>query len=643
MTTTNDKLNIVIHDDHVNATIYNETQLVEVVEKSQLINATCLYIRYMSPGYYNSIEYPKNIFDSLHNLVSLNLSDAGLSQLPDNIFMGLHSLENLMISGEYTELYGFYKKSFAGLTNLKKLNLTMYLRNTSKDKIPNNLFSPLINLRELTICTNNNSCANPEKIKSFPKKLFFPLVNLKILIFRCCAVQKFYPNAFKSLKKLKELTFHSSKIASFPRRLLLPLCSLKKFNIGYNRMPSLPKNIFTRQMNLKKISFYNIDLDILDETIFEPLENLKVLALTQTKLHDLPINIFAPLKHLETLIFDFNGNNTFNYEMIKPLTKLTLLSLKGNNITALPHDCFNSLENLLILDLARNCFENFPEDIFDSLTQLIKLDLSYNKLTTMPKKLIENLVNLIEFNLNDNNITEIADDFFESLTNLQNLYLGTNKLTRLPTSILYCRQLEYFDYSNNEITLDIRFQRFIEAMENYENHDIFKDRQNVHASSIQTSTRESINALFKDPRDCPKDDIIKECLTWDISCLPDLLTYLDDTDVHSTLLVSFYDVFAKVFGRIMKHPNKMDIISRLDEELKESECKCFTGRLTRLVNCLVGFYDDIVISISNSERISAIILSTLDGREMDDELRKVCVDKLKAIDIVDEEIDKWLP
>ena len=179
-------------------------------------------------------------------------------------------------------------------------------------------------------------------------------------------------------------------------------------------------------------------------------------------------------------------------------------------------------------------------------------------------------------------------------------------------------------------------------MQNYKNHGIFKDSQNIHASSIQTSTKQSINTLFKDPYDIPKDDMIKECLTWDISCLPDLLTYLDDTDVHSTLLVSFYDVFVKVFSRIMKHPNKTDIIHRLDEELKESECKCFTGRLTRLVNCLVGFYDDIVISISDSERISAIILSTLDGREMDDELRKVCIDKLKAIDVADEEIEKWV-
>jgi hypothetical protein len=98
-----------------------------------------------------------------------------------------------------------------------------------------------------------------------------------------------------------------------------------------------------------------------------------------------------------------------------------------------------------------------------------------------------------------------------------------------------------------ELTLDIRFQRFIERMQNYNNHGIFTDSQNIHASSIQTSTKQSINALFKDPYDCSKDVITKECITWSISCLPDLLTYLGDTDIHSTLLVSFYDVFVKVF------------------------------------------------------------------------------------------------
>ena len=41
----------------------------------------------------------------------------------------------------------------------------------------------------------------------------------------------------------------------------------------------------------------------------------------------------------------------------------------------------------------------------------------------------------------------------------------------------------------------------------------------------------------------------------------------------------------------------------------ESECMCFTGRFNRLISVLVGFYDDVEINISDSSRISGIIIS----------------------------------
>ena len=42
----------------------------------------------------------------------------------------------------------------------------------------------------------------------------------------------------------------------------------------------------------------------------------------------------------------------------------------------------------------------------------------------------------------------------------------------------------------------------------------------------------------------------------------------------------------------------------MDSELKDSNCKRFTGRLSRLVNCLNGFDEN----ISDNEQISNIIL-----------------------------------
>jgi hypothetical protein len=57
---------------------------------------------------------------------------------------------------------------------------------------------------------------------------------------------------------------------------------------------------------------------------------------------------------------------------------------------------------------------------------------------------------------------------------------------------------------------------------------------------------------------------------------------------------------------------------------------------------LNGYFDDINITISSSERISAIILNILDGREMNDELKEICRKQLKETDFEDEEIEKWI-
>ena len=45
----------------------------------------------------------------------------------------------------------------------------------------------------------------------------------------------------------------------------------------------------------------------------------------------------------------------------------------------------------------------------------------------------------------------------------------------------------------------------------------------------------------------------------------------------------------------------------MDTEMQDAECKCFTGRMSRLVNCLNGFDDRIKIHISDNEQIGNII------------------------------------
>ncbi len=43
--------------------------------------------------------------------------------------------------------------------------------------------------------------------------------------------------------------------------------------------------------------------------------------------------------------------------------------------------------------------------------------------------------------------------------------------------------------------------------------------------------------------------------------------------------------------------------------MNDSICKCFTGRMSRLINCLNGFDDLVEIKISDKEQIGNIIVA----------------------------------
>ena len=74
----------------------------------------------------------------------------------------------------------------------------------------------------------------------------------------------------------------------------------------------------------------------------------------------------------------------------------------------------------------------------------------------------------------------------------------------------------------------------------------------------------------------------------------------------------------------------------------DSSCKCYTGRISRLVNVLVGYYDDVHIRISDTEHISSIILKILDGNEIDDTYKIIIRKELNNAGYDDNIVNKWL-
>ncbi len=313
------------------------------------------------------------------------------------------------------------------------------------------------------------------------------------------------------------------------------------------------------------------------------------------------------------------------------------LNLSYNQLTELPNEIGN-LAQLNCLVLSSNKLTQLPREI-GQLTRLTHLYLSYNQLTQLPKE-IGNLTQLTHLYLHNNQLTELPREI-GNLTQLTHLYLHNNQLTQLPKEIGNLTQLTELDLYNNQLTqlpteignltqlttlvlrrnpientLNPIIQRLLQRMQNKTNQkSIYSDTQNVHSSSIQQSVKVGVHALMN----YYNPEHVLTYLDWielDKKTKEIITEYMDCKDVHTMLDITFKELFIAIVIEMESLSNDLqkEIKQRLNEEMQESECKCFTGRISRLVNCLSGYSDKVKIQISESEEIGNIISVIMEKR-----------------------------
>jgi hypothetical protein len=79
----------------------------------------------------------------------------------------------------------------------------------------------------------------------------------------------------------------------------------------------------------------------------------------------------------------------------------------------------------------------------------------------------------------------------------------------------------------------------------------------------------------------------------------------------------------------------------------DSECKCFTGRITRLVNCLNGLSDLVKINISDNQQIGNIIIIIKEQLENNSNYtierhKELVKNELQERNYADNIINEWL-
>jgi Leucine-rich repeat (LRR) protein len=394
-----------------------------------------------------------------------------------------------------------------------------------------------------------------------------------------------------------------------------------------NNLTFLPENM--NFPNLEMIDCSNNNLTVLPENMIFP--NLQSLYCQHNKLKSLPHNMIYP--NLHTLICNNNMLTTLPENINILFPNLYTLSCDSNMLLSLPENM--NFNNLIELHCQNNNLRLLPENINAPI--LRDLWIYNNKLTSLPKNInhysnLKNLCfsnnmisslpenihlqNLIFFDCSRNILSSLPENMI--FPNLNNFVCCNNMISSLPLCIMNFVNIKHIYYDNNIVELSPQIARFINRLEHnsLKKINVYNDMENIHNSNIQLSVKDSINRLTT-RMDVKKynleelNNIILDNMILTEKSKSLLLEYICDTSVHSLLLLTFSEVLWFVLQTITTDFNtkeQEEILNILNQEILDTYCKCFTGRMNRIVNSLNGFSHMVSINIKDNEQISNIII-----------------------------------
>jgi len=311
------------------------------------------------------------------------------------------------------------------------------------------------------------------------------------------------------------------------------------------------------------------------------------------------------------------------------LINLAYFNCQTNKITKL----IPTIGNLINLEYF-NCQNNNITELIPEIGNLTKLEIFYcgnNQIHELIHE-IGNLTNLKEFACNNNKIIELIEEF-GYLTNLKKFGCNNNEIKKLIPAIGNLINLEYFNCNNNEIKelipelinlsyleyfhfsdnpieyINPQILRFIKKQMNIQ--EIYNDSQSVHNHHIQEGITNAIKYIMSIKPTITKDElnnlIINNVILTE-STKNILIEYSGNKDIHVLLNITFEELLLNIYSICLVNENCNEIFKIMNAEMNDSLCKCFTGRITRLVNCLNGFDSKIHINISDNEQIGNIII-----------------------------------
>lgn len=375
---------------------------------------------------------------------------------------------------------------------------------------------------------------------------------------------------------------------------------------SYTGLTALPENMYFPSVTAFICAFNA--LTSLPENICKIFPNLELFNCDNNLLSCLPENMnFQKLEH-----FDCSYNQILQLPKMINLPMLKKFYCYNNQLSSLPENVFDLFPNIEYFACSYNKLTSLPENI--NSNTLIQLNLSHNQLTSFPANINIPTLNLLS--CQNNKLTSLSENM--NFPNLEYFMCNDNQLTSFPVSIMNCLNLRVLNSYNNPIELSPQIERFINRIRHGSivRLNVYNDDQNIHNSSIQKCVRDSINRITtqlgipKYNSECMNNMILSDdCLTEHSKQL--LIEYCSNDMVHSLLFLTFSEVLWYVLNTIQNDfdsEQQREIKRVLDQEIQDSECKCFTGRINRVINCLNGFSPLVNIHIADGEQIGNIII-----------------------------------
>ncbi|ATZ80668.1 leucine rich repeat protein [Bodo saltans virus] len=285
--------------------------------------------------------------------------------------------------------------------------------------------------------------------------------------------------------------------------------------------------------------------------------------------------------------------------------KINILDLCHNNLFEIPKE-IKYLINLEYFFCDNNNLSEIPREICN-LINLRYFRCYSNKIQKIPNE-IGQLVNLEFFGCGKNKIKHIPPEIMNCVS-LRKFDCTTNEIKQLPIEIINCENLTMFYYTSNEIEyIQPSIKNWLNRYKN--THNIYNDNQSIYNNNIQQCVLNSINYIMQITPKLDAKSLMENIANNNIleeKTKQLLFEYCNDKFAHNILNITFEELLISIYDFILNHKNKDELFAILnDEMINNSSHKCFTGRMSCLINTLNGFDNNIIINISDMEQINNI-------------------------------------